>query len=65
MLDTAERSLDININKLSESLIGLRPNVYYCVMIRVENGAGFSEFSSPNCTRTQEASKIYVLMKYS
>ena len=60
VLDTAERTLDININKLSETLTGLRPNVYYCVTIRVENGAGFSQFSSPNCARTHEASKIYV-----
>ena len=59
VLDTAERVLDININKLSETLTGLLPNVYYCVMIRVGNGAGFSEFSPPNCARTHEASKIY------
>ena len=63
VLDTTERILTININKLSEILTGLRPNVYYCVMIRVENGAGFSEFSSPNCARTQEASKIYAVSK--
>ena len=61
VLDTAERVLNININKLSETLTGLRPNINYCVMIRVENGAGFSEFSFPNCARTQEASKIYAI----
>ena len=57
-LDTAERSLNLSINTMSVILTGLLPNVYYCVMIRVENGAGLSEFSSPNCARTQEASKI-------
>ena len=59
VLDTNERVLDININKFFESLTGLLPNVNYCVIIRAENGAGFSEFSSPNCARTHEASKIY------
>ena len=58
VLDTVERVLDININKLSETLTGLLPNIYYCVMIRVANAVGFSEFSSPNCARTHEASKI-------
>ena len=57
-LDTTERSLNLSINTMSVILTGLLPNVYYCVMIRVENGAGLSEFSSPNCSRTQEASKI-------
>ena len=60
-LDTAERVLDININKLSETLTGLLPDINYCVMIRVENGVGFSEFSSPNCARTHEASKFYAI----
>ena len=61
VLDTTERTLDININTLSETLTGLLPYVYYCVMIRVANGAGFSLLSSPNCTRTHEASKIYIM----
>ena len=64
VLDTAERTLNININTLSVILTGLLPNVYYCVMIRVENGAGFSEFSPPNCARTQEAGKIYACEIY-
>ena len=59
VLDTTERTSDININTLSKTLTGLLPNVNYCVMIRVENGVGFSQFSSPNCARTHEASKIY------
>ena len=59
VLDTTERLLDININTMSVNLTGLLPNVYYCVMVRVGNGAGLSEFSSPNCARTHEASKIY------
>ena len=54
-LDTTERSLNLSINTMSVILTGLLPNVYYCVMIRVENGAGLSEFSSPNCARTHEA----------
>ena len=58
-LDTTERVLDLSINTLSVILTDLLPNVYYCVIIRVENGAGLSEFSSPNCTRTHEAGKIY------
>ena len=58
VLDTTERSLNLSINTMSVILTGLLPNVYYCVMIRVENGAGLSEFSSPNCTRTHETSKI-------
>ena len=58
-LDTTERSLNLTIDTMSVFLTGLLPNVYYCVIIRVENGAGFSEFSSPNCIRTHEASKIY------
>ena len=58
VLDSVERSLNLSINTMSLILTGLLPNVYYCVIIRVENGAGFSEFSSPNCTRTNEASKI-------
>ena len=57
-LDTTEISLNLSINTMSVILIGLLPNVYYCVIIRIENGAGFSEFSSPNCARTHEASKI-------
>ena len=61
VLDTTERLLDININTMSVNLTGLLPNVYYCVMVRVGNGAGLSEFSSPNCARTHEASKIYAL----
>ena len=59
VLDTAERTSNININTLSKTLTGLLPYVYYCVMIRVANGAGFSQFSSANCARTHEASKIY------
>ena len=58
-LDTTERSLNLSINTMSVVLTGLLPNVYYCIIIRVENGAGLSEFSSPNCTRTHEAGKIY------
>ena len=53
VLDTAEIFLEININKLSETLTELLPNVYYCVMIRVENGAGFSEFTSKLCTHSR------------
>ena len=59
VLDTTERLLDININIMSVNLTGLLPNVYYCVMVRVGNRAGLSEFSSPNCALTHEASKIY------
>ena len=59
VLDTTERLLDINVNTMSVILTGLLPNVYYCVMVRVGNGAGLSEFSSPNCALTHEASKIY------
>ena len=58
-LDTTERSLNLSINTMFVILTELLPNVYYCIMIRVENGAGFSEFSPLNCTRTHEASKIY------
>ena len=58
VLDTAERSLNLSISTMTVVLTGLLPNVYYCVIIRVENGAGLSEFTSPNCTRTHEASKI-------
>ena len=58
-LDTTERSLNISINTMFVILTGLLPNVYYCVMIRVENRAGFSEFSSANCTRTHEAGIVY------
>ena len=57
-LDTTERVLNLSINKLSEILTGLLPNINYCVMIRVGNGAGFSEFSSPSCARTHAASKF-------
>ena len=60
MLDTTERSLNLSINTMSVILTGLLPNVYYCVIIRVENGAGLSEFSPPNCARTQEAGIVYV-----
>ena len=60
MIDTTETVMNLSSNTISVILTGLLPNIYYCVMIRVENGAGFSEFSSPNCARTQEASKIYV-----
>ena len=59
VLDTTERSLNLPINTVSVILTGLQPNVYYCVKVRVGNGAGLSEFSSPNCARTLEASKIY------
>ena len=59
VLDTIERFLDLNINTTSVILTGLLPNVYYCIMIRVENGAGFSEFSCPNCARTHEAGMVY------
>ena len=59
VLDTTERSLNLSINTMSVILTGLLPNVYYCLLIRVGNQAGFSKFSSPNCTRTHEASKIY------
>ena len=59
VLDTTERVLNLSINTTSVILNGLLPNVYYCVMIRVGNGAGFSEFSSLNCALTHEASKIY------
>ena len=58
-LDTTERSLNLSINTMSVILTGLLPNVYYCIIIRVENGAGLSEFSSPKCSRTHEAGKIY------
>ena len=58
VLDATERVLNLNINTTSVILTGLLPNVYYCVIIRVENGAGLSYFSYPNCARTQEASKI-------
>ena len=59
ILDTAERFLDRDINTFAAILTGLLPNIIYCVVIRVENRAGFSEFSSPSCARTHEASKIY------
>ena len=59
VLDTTERTLNLNIDMMSVILTGLLPNTYYCVIIRVENRAGLSEFSSPNCTRTQEAGKIF------
>ena len=62
-LELADIVLNLSINTMSVILTGLLPNVYYCVIIRVENGAGFSEFTSPNCTRTHEASKIYVQNK--
>ena len=58
-LDITERSLNLSINTMSVILTGLLPNVYYCVMIRVENGAGLSEFSSPNCASTQEAGIVF------
>ena len=64
VLDTTERSLNLSINRTFVSLTGLLPNVYYCVMIRVENGAGFSEFSSPNCARTHEAGMVYAFGIY-
>ena len=59
VLDTTERVLNLSINTMSVILTGLLPNVYYCVMIQVGNQAGFSEFSFPNCARTQEASKKF------
>ena len=59
VLDTTERVLNLSIDMMSVILTELLPNTYYCVIIRVENGAGLSEFSSPNCTRTHEAGKIY------
>ena len=58
VLDAVERSLNLSINTMSIILTGLLPNTYYCVIIRVENGAGLSEFSPANCIRTHEASKI-------
>ena len=63
-LDTTEISLNLSINTMSVFLTELLSNVYYCVMIRVGNGAGFSEFSSPNCARTQEAGKVYAFEIY-
>ena len=59
VLDTAERFLDRSVDTFAAILTGLLPNIIYCVVIRVENGAGFGEFSSPSCARTHEASKIY------
>ena len=59
VLDTTERLLNLSTSTSSVILTELLPNVYYCIMIRVENGAGFSDFTSPNCARTHEASKIY------
>ena len=59
VLDTTERVLNLSINTMFVILTGLLPNTYYCVIIRVGNGAGLSEFSSPNCIRTDEAGKIY------
>ena len=59
VLDTTERVLNLSINTMSVILTGLLPNVFYCVMILVENGAGLSEFSSPNCARTHEAGMVY------
>ena len=58
-LDTTERSLNLSTSTLSTILAQLLPNVYYCIKIRVENGAGFSEFSSANCVRTHEAGMVY------
>ena len=58
VLDTTERSLNLSINMMSVILTQLLPNVYYCIMIRVENGAGLSEFSSANCVRTHEAGMV-------
>ena len=58
VLDATVRVLNLSINTMFVILTGLQPNVYYCVMIRIENGAGFSGFNPPNCARTHEASKI-------
>ena len=56
-LELADIVLNLSINTMSVILSGLLPDTYYCVIIRVENGAGFSEFSSSICARTHESSK--------
>ena len=61
--DTAERVLNLSIDRISVNLTGLLPDINYCVMIRVKNGAGFSKFSFSSCTRTYEASKICCILE--
>ena len=61
--DTTERVLNLGIGRISVNLTGLLPDINYCVLIRVKNGAGFSKFSFSSCTRTYEASKICCILE--
>ena len=45
------------LTTFSLSLTGLEAGANYCVVVRVENQAGFSAFSTVMCVRTQEVGK--------
>ena len=53
-IDTVVRTVNVSVDTFSLYINGLEAGSNYCVIIRVQNQMGFSEFSSDVCVRTQE-----------
>ena len=56
-IDTVVRTVNVSVDTFSLYINGLEAGSNYCVIIRVSNTVGFSNFSSPVCARTDEVGK--------